>query len=252
MSALKPIFFSDMDDTLSNSKRKLVGKAHFVASVDRENNPNCFLNEKQENFFNWLNETTELILITARSSRNVLGRVKLPFKSYMIASHGAIIFDKNRNVDEEFKLFILDSYKENESIYEAIEHKLRKLLSSYLDAGVIKYKPLEELGLDLIHPFKATDSANEELLAEIDMKISESKIFDDNLFYKHANGNNLAYLPNFVNKKVAMQFLIDNKLADVEKRAVLGAGDSMTDLPFMLHSDFLVVPKKSQIINNTF
>ncbi|MBX4377814.1 hypothetical protein K4H02_22425, partial [Mycobacterium tuberculosis] len=61
-----------------------------AATVDKQNAPLSFLTPRQHHFFNWLSQSTELIPITARDTTEIM-RVKLPFDSWQVLTHGAVI-----------------------------------------------------------------------------------------------------------------------------------------------------------------
>lgn len=243
----KVICFSDIDDTLTNSKRKLVGEAYLVGSVDLDGQPNCFMNQKQSILFNWLNETTELIAVTARSSRNFLNQVKLPFKSYVITSHGSVIFDENKEVLQSYKDLMISSYEKNKSSYTESMSNLKEYLKPFISCGKLKLSESLEYDIPLIPVIKICKGVDEVLLSHVLIKIRDAKIFSDELYYIHFNGNNLAFIPKFISKEIAVDYLLDNVLDNVENRPKIGLGDSVTDLGFMMKCDMAALPTKSQI-----
>jgi len=247
MLTSKVICFSDIDDTLTNSKRKLVGEACAVGSVGLDGQPNCFMNQKQSTLFNWLNETTELIAVTARSSRNFLNRVELPFKSYAITSHGSVIFDKNKEVLQSYKDLMISSYEKNKSSYTESTSNLKEYLKPFISTGKLKLSESPEYDIPFVQVIKTCEGIDEELLAYVFTEIMGAKIFSDELYYTHSNGNNLAFIPKFISKEIAVEYLLDNVLENVENRPKIGFGDSLTDLNFMMKCDMAALPTKSQI-----
>jgi len=65
--------------------------------------------------------------------------------------------------------------------------------------------------------------------------------------YVHINGNNLAFLPNELNKKYAVQEIIRRDKEANGERPVIGFGDSISDLGFMSQCLFWGTPSNSQI-----
>ena len=66
-------------------------------------------------------------------------------------------------------------------------------------------------------------------------------------FYTHMNGNNLALLPNFVNKRAAAAEILRRHMIKYGRTPVFGMGDSVSDLGFMRLCDFAAFPPNTQI-----
>ena len=66
-------------------------------------------------------------------------------------------------------------------------------------------------------------------------------------FYIHGNGNNLAFIPNVLSKRNAVQewLLRDREIHG--ERPVLGYGDSISDLGFMGECHWWGTPRKGQL-----
>ncbi len=63
----------------------------------------------------------------------------------------------------------------------------------------------------------------------------------------HLNGNNLAVLPPSIGKRAAVAYLLDRLQIDHGELFVVGAGDSLTDTPFLSLCHAAVIPTRSQI-----
>ncbi|OZA72329.1 MAG: sucrose-6-phosphate hydrolase, partial [Sphingomonadales bacterium 39-62-4] len=63
----------------------------------------------------------------------------------------------------------------------------------------------------------------------------------------HRNGNNLAFLPPWLNKRDAAQYLIENARASDDDLLVIGIGDSHSDVGFMDLCDYAMTPTTSQL-----
>ncbi len=95
VALVKPYALMDLDDTLFQTQRKIAAwqlpmDGLVAATVDKQNAPLSFLTPKQRHFFNWLSQSTELIPVTARDTTEIM-RVKLPFDSWQVLTHGAVI-----------------------------------------------------------------------------------------------------------------------------------------------------------------
>ena len=98
LNIIKPYALMDLDDTLFQTQRKIDAwelpttepENLICASVNKQGEPLSFMSQRQTVFFNWLLASTELIAVTARD-RQEIKRVKLPFNSWQVLTHGAII-----------------------------------------------------------------------------------------------------------------------------------------------------------------
>ncbi|MCP4697314.1 MAG: hypothetical protein GY862_10745 [Gammaproteobacteria bacterium] len=62
-------------------------------------------------------------------------------------------------------------------------------------------------------------------------------------YFIHTNARAFSLLPEFLDKRHAVAYLIEKYRPDL----TIGAGDSITDLPFMRECDFRIFPKYTQI-----
>ncbi len=91
---IKPVILSDLDDTLFQTKRKMTQEQALTpfraGAVDRTLQPRSFMTEEQAMLTDWLLAHVDLIPVTARGTEE-LRRVTIPFRSYAITTHGAVI-----------------------------------------------------------------------------------------------------------------------------------------------------------------
>jgi hypothetical protein len=70
----KPVVLSDLDDTLFQTRRKMVDELALepfkTGALDRSLAPRSFMTEEQSMLVDWLLEQAELIPVTARGGRN--------------------------------------------------------------------------------------------------------------------------------------------------------------------------------------
>lgn len=76
----KPVVLSDLDDTLFQTRRKMVDELALepfrTGAVDRTLNPRSFMTEEQSMLVDWLLEQAELIPVTARGTEEI-SRVRI-------------------------------------------------------------------------------------------------------------------------------------------------------------------------------
>ncbi|KAA9652395.1 hypothetical protein F7G05_28740, partial [Escherichia coli] len=99
----RPVIFSDLDDTLFQTRRKMVDELDLApfrtGALDRSLEPRSFMTEEQAMLVDWMLEHAELIPVTARGTEEI-ARVTIPFRSWAVTTHGAVILDPQGNPDE--------------------------------------------------------------------------------------------------------------------------------------------------------
>ncbi len=247
---IQPYTFMDLDDTLFQTLRKMhtwhMETENLVCSVvDKSDNPLSFFNQKQANYFNWLLHTTELIPVTARDSHEIK-RVKLPFYSWKILTHGAIIVQPNGEC--------LASWQQH--IQSKLQSLQTKLIHIFQQIQQIKQKHNLLLKLTQHQENFNNDTLNIYLSIKHQHKNHQAlqdfiKYFIDSYpnfhhdFYYHINANNLAILPHAIHKQHAVKFLLNHYLD--KHRPNFGFGDSLADLPFLQLLDWYGTPCRGQL-----
>ena len=254
---IKPYALMDLDDTLFQTQRKIdawqvptAEPEHLVcATVNKQGEPLSFMSQRQATFFNWLLNSTELIVVTARD-RSEIKRVKLPFDSWQVLTHGAIILTADGQ--------LLSAWQQHmTSKLAPLQDKLNQL--SELFASHSKSEQSHLVFTPHVDSFN-NGSVNEELTIYLALKHAQKdhqalvelakklptliRDFEQD-FYVHVNANNLAILPHAVHKRHAVQFLLDNHLD--HQRPSFGFGDSLADLPFLQLLDWYGMPSRGQM-----
>ena len=255
----KPYALMDLDDTLFQTQRKINAwdlpttepENLVCATVNKQDEPLSFMSARQASLFNWLLASTELIVVTARD-RSEIKRVKLPFDSWQILTHGAIILNKDGTLQSQWQQHM-------HSQLAPLQDKLQQL--SQLFASHSKNDSSQLVFTPHIDSFN-DGTANEQLTIYLAIKHAQKdhqalvelakklptliRDFEQD-FYVHVNANNLAILPHAVHKRHAVQFLLDNHLDN--QRPSFGFGDSLADLPFLQLLDWYGMPNHGQLHN---
>ncbi|NYR08966.1 HAD hydrolase family protein [Psychrobacter sp. BI730] len=254
---IKPYALMDLDDTLFQTQRKIDAwdllttepESLVCATVNKQDEPLSFMSQRQATFFNWLLASTELIVVTARD-RSEIKRVKLPFDSWQVLTHGAIILTSDGA--------LLSSWQQHMySKLAPLQVKLTKL--SELFASHSQSEQSHLVFTPHIDSFN-NGSVDEELTIYLAVKHAQKdhqalvdlaeklptliRDFDQD-FYVHVNANNLAILPHVVHKRHAVQFLLEHHLD--HQRPSFGFGDSLADLPFLQLLDWYGMPNHGQL-----
>ena len=256
---VKPYALMDLDDTLFQTQRKIDAwdlpttepENLVCATVNKQGKPLSFMSARQASLFNWLLASTELIVVTARD-RSEIKRVKLPFDSWQVLTHGAIILDNDGALQAQWQQHM-------HSQLAPLQDKLQQL--SQLFANHSRNDNSQLVFTPHIDSFN-DGTVNEELTIYLAIKHAEKdhkalvelakklptliRDFEQD-FYVHVNANNLAILPHAVHKHHAVQFLLDHHLDS--QRPSFGFGDSLADLPFLQLLDWYGMPNHGQLHN---
>lgn len=243
MSTPKPLVFVDLDNNLFQTARKMQETPKHLASLDKFGQPSGYMTDKQHQLVQWLLATTDLVPVTARS-REVYSRVVLDFSYGAICSHGGIILSPNNELDDPW-------HTQMAAELEAYQSRLKQLLEVVLVTArrlklSLRCWAIKEVDSYFYVQVKHNQMADEvlyQLLTEI--TTSEAELMTD--LFTPINGNNLAFIPKVINKKLAVKEFIKRDSLIYGKRPVLGFGDSLSDLGFLSVTDFWGAPNKSQI-----
>ncbi len=242
-------FFADLDDTLFTSIRKQQERELQPTAFLKDGSPFSAMNRKQLLFWKMLQNSGEIIPTTARNIDS-FSRVKLDFNSrYAIVSNGAIILKEGRPEERwltETKKVSQRLTKEMEALRDSLLLEAEK---SFTDA-TLNIRLISDYEMPLFVLVKCSPATfREEVLLYFQDFLLEVFELDNNLFFIHRNGNNLAVYPNEFCKERAVQYLQQEILQIDQSDLTLGLGDSSSDISFMRGCDWLVCPKNSQIDN---
>lgn len=240
-------FFSDLDDTLLQSKGKcgLPVEECTLRGITKEGGPQGFSTPAQEELLSVMNENGTLIPVTARNL-NAFKRVQIDFRSYAAISHGAIVLEPNGEPSQEWLEHIAPEVEKHKDTVAAIRDELRDLLNLH-NCNILMDRLLEEFGVTTCCMFK-TDLETSNQIPVI------AKILEDRLasreecaeFIVHHNGRHISVLPPYSSKLRAVEFIMD-KLNVNENDLTFGLGDSISDWDFMKNCKFSVIPFNSQL-----
>ncbi|MDP2829798.1 MAG: hypothetical protein Q8O37_14485 [Sulfuricellaceae bacterium] len=240
----KKFLFADLDDTLFQSKRKCPdGAALAPAAYLKDGTAHSFLTPGQQSVLQLFQQEMVVIPVTARNA-DAYSRVQLGFQHEAVVNFGGIILNKDGKPDGEWLNRSKNLACSSESILEEIRESIIRFASS---TGLsIRARIISDFGI----PFYVSAKSEEGDEAAIDqieaMTLAILDVSDANVS-SHRNGNNLAVLPDWLDKRHAVAYLA-KKLRDTHGEIVtFGMGDSLSDIGFMADCDYALVPQASQI-----
>lgn len=227
-------FFSDIDDTLIQTKRKTdFSKKTIVASYTKEGAENSYFYVGIKLFVDTIiNSGMTFIPTTARNLASYQRTVfyKNAKIKYVILNFGGLLLVDNKE-DKEWTKQMQESYAKItalESLYtQACEHFKN-------DEIKLQIKIIDSYYISIYNKFNLD---NQEMISKIRNSLN-TFLEKERDFYLYENGNSFAILPNFLNKKFAVEHLITKHTPILS----IGAGDNISDLDFMQSADFKFLP----------
>jgi hydroxymethylpyrimidine pyrophosphatase-like HAD family hydrolase len=241
-STMKPLVFTDLDDTIFVNQRKLPAgfSGSFVTAVTDTDDRVSVMTAKQNSFFRWIIHTADVVPITARSYE-AFKRIDLDFgHNWKIAGNGSVVINPANEIDRQWTRIMAAELPE----YQAcLQDKLDEALAAARALGLdVTVKRYAEHGHDHCVLLVLNGERSHEL-----HRIAQSELSDERL-HVHFNGGVLAFTARPVSKRRAAEYVM-SQMRGLENRVVLGFGDSLSDLGFMSVCDFMGAPQGSQISN---
>jgi len=235
------LIFIDLDDTIFQTIRKNPN-----AKIPATESPNhltvSYMSQEQNLFLGLLNanETALIIPVTARDydqyKRTFISREdKIAYASIFF---GAEILHKH----------------ESDVLWKS--HVKSKLMSLSLKVADLKPVIERRLNAELYNIYNVNDYylviKHKDKSNYCEYNKSCFNMLKELIPYDYSyfiNDNNITIVPKCIDKKNAVEYLIDK----IKPKLTIGIGDSMSDWNFMDLCDFKIIPKNSQInrvINN--
>lgn len=246
MAPERPLVFVDLDDTLFQSARKLDagpwrdGPRH-PAALDIQGAPIGFMRPVQQQFIHWLLACADVVPVTARSVE-AYQRVQLPFSHGAICAHGGVMLTPEGQLEPTWHAQMSARLADQQAALPALCEQVLGL-GAELDISLRGWV-VEEAGLANYVVIKHNQD-NDDLLVRVLAAVRAHNPLAG--LYVHRNGNNLAFLPECLRKRTAVQEWIRRDRAVNGERPLLGFGDSLSDLGFMSECDWWGTPTRGQL-----
>ncbi len=246
---MQSYIFLDLDDTLFQTLRKCGTDANAddpklaARAYLPDGSPNSFATDKQQWLWEWLERGFKIVPVTGRDGL-AFERVVLPFQEEVVLNHGAVILNKQREIDPVWMSGMLKRLP----VYHDKLLELWALVEDYCkQQSGFNTRLVVDFDITWYGVIKHVDRTEKTLQQVLGAVIKEHPSILDGSLYWHLNGNNLAVLPRIINKESAVDYLIQTYRQQHSDLVFFGAGDSHTDAPFMALCDYALIPRNTQL-----
>ena len=254
---INAITLLDLDDTIFQTLRKCpadIPQSDLTPyAFGADGNPISYATPAQVTLIRWLETTTRVVVVTARSIEALL-RSNIKFET-AVAAHGGAIIGRSRTAKP-------GNYALSQVWHRMMEKRLGEYkteladiidsINSDAEFHRIHVRPriIEENGLPLYVIVKhGLADGNDPELHRVCASTTKNLPAG---WTAHVNGNNVAYMPPGLGKEHAVQWLLPQIKEDHPGIPVIGIGDSFTDAGFMEMCDFAMTPTMSQLSRRLF
>ncbi len=235
---MRPLIFLDLDDTLFQTLRKCPPGDLTPAALDKLGEPLSFMAAHQCSFLEFLLNSADVIPTTGRNAA-AYRRVQLEFSGYSICSHGGLILTPEGEPEPRWRSIVAAQSDIAVGDLGRLEETARRLAAA--SGFDVRSRVIEDDGLPLYVSIKH----NDETTGQLSALTEEIRPLVPPDWTIHLNGNNMALLPPFVSKKLAVEWF-RREIAS-PAAFTIGIGDSVSDAGFMSACDFALAPTESQL-----
>lgn len=247
---MTPVIYSDLDDTIFTTLKnyKDVEPASLRQVTTAKNGNHSFMCAARLSILNWLAAGASFVPVTARSlDAFIRVSIDAPY-SGAVLNNGALILDADMNEDRDWSDRVAGACKAASKGLHLVMEELGKRapdirIHTHFHGDMIRGKTL--LGMTVKSNIETEDGVRM-VLDGVERLLTMQWASDALATMQiHRNGNNMAFVPNGVSKRNAVEYLMATR-ADLAGRPSIGAGDSLSDLPFMELCDMMLVPARTQ------
>lgn len=245
MKKFQKFLFADLDDTLFQSLEKCGDREGLQpAAFLKDGAPISYTTPAQRSFIAFAQDGMTMIPATARNL-NAFSRVDLPFQSWAVIDYGGVVLHPDGSADQEWL----------ERMRGAMAAALPGLqeVAALIDAWAertgygARARLIEDFGIPFYLVIKDPQKIGERL-EPVEREVVQPWIAAGGReYFIHRNGNNLAILPNALNKSHAVAYVTAKLRAEHGDIITFGIGDSKSDARFMAACDYAIVPRGTQL-----
>jgi hydroxymethylpyrimidine pyrophosphatase-like HAD family hydrolase len=237
------VIFLDLDDTILQTAPKCPPDQPLTpAAFNRAGEALSFMTPAQQRLLAFWLEQGVVIPVTGRTD-DALARVAIDFTSWRITHHGAVI----RRSDGSLPTWW---YTEVRPVLVAAQPLLWGLSARLsAEAAVGRYRVNNHSVDEWLTYVSVKADDDDAVLTRVRTQLERTGLPPE--LALHCNGNNLALTVRGAQKHDAVR-RVTAELEQEGSLVTIGAGDSLTDLPFMQICDFALTPRNSQIQRETW
>lgn len=208
----------------------------------KDGQPISYASAAQQSVLRMLQQEMEVVPVTARNL-NAFGRVRIDFSSAAILNYGGTVLDADGQLDAAW---LERSQRESAGTLAALGALEHHLLAHCASVGLaLSVRTISDHGVAFYIVIKSPTGQLQDIDAIAAHCVQLCQEFAG--FRLHRNGNNVALLPPWLDKRHAVAH-VKQKLAQRHPDVVtFGMGDSLVDLAFMGECQYMIVPTASQI-----
>ncbi|WP_229518515.1 hypothetical protein [Massilia sp. PAMC28688] len=249
MKKFQKFLFADLDDTLFQSLEKCRSAEGLQATAFlKDGSPISYTTPAQRAFITFAQDGMTIIPTTARNL-DALNRVDVPFMSWCVIDYGGIVLHPDRSVDQ---FWLAHMQAKMQAALPGMQ-ELTRVIDDWAERT--GYGGRTRLVEDFDTPFYLVIKDPHKIganLEPIEREVVAPWIADGNRdYFIHRNGNNLAILPNALNKANAVAYVTQKLREQHGDIITFGMGDSKSDARFMAACDYAIVPPRTQLAGLT-
>lgn len=237
------IIFTDIDDTLMKTARKISDNVSVIPGARGFNGDNIsFIDLSRQKLIKGLLDSQVCIPVSARSEKS-FANLLINFNYEAILNFGATIINKDKSLNLEWynSIYLKSEVLNQISIFNIVKKRLSNFIYDFdvkisLDNGIYNYLNFRDYSLNKMK-IDSLQKAIEIILYEKDVL---------NSFYFYKTDRDLALIPNFIKKEYAVKYLLDTHYST--KELSIGIGDHKNDVSFMSICDFAMLPTDSSLM----
>jgi len=238
---VKVALFLDLDDTVFQTRPKCPpGEPVRPAAFGRDRQPLGFRTDRQSALLDLMFGGATVIPTTARNF-DAYRRVDLPFSSVAIINFGGVVLLPDGAPDPEWDARVRPRALALAAELLAIHREAERVIAAGGLGVVCRVISDFDMPLYVVAKHPAGDAAA--------LDAVQAAVFgraDPDAYFVHRNGNNLSLVPRFLGKERAVAYVIERHLGPGPVLTI-GAGDSLTDAPFLALCDFSLMPRGCQL-----
>lgn len=237
------VIFLDLDDTILQTAPKCPAHERvYPAATNRAGQALSFMTSGQRQLLDCWQAQGTVIPVTGRTD-DALARVLIDFNSWRITHHGAVIRQPDGQLPSWWRERVAPRLQAAQPLLGELAEWLERDAAT---GGYRVHRHRVEQQLTYLSVKSDEDAA---VLVHLRRRLAAKGLPAELVL--HHNGNNLALTVGGAQKQDAVRWVMAT-LAQEGPLLTIGAGDSLTDLPFLRLCDFALVPKDSQIQQETW